>query len=107
VILTELQGYVRRRERVSLAELSTAFGAQPDALRGMLDRLVAKGRIRRLQRPARCAGCTICPREALEFYAWAGLAPAQPTPRVRTRLGKLDRDEQPRGASPPRCGVPR
>jgi hypothetical protein len=78
VILSELQSYVRARDRVSLAQLSLRFGAPPDALRAMLDRLVAKGRVRRLDCPPLCTGCRICPAEALEFYEWALVAPAVP-----------------------------
>ncbi len=80
MILTDLQGYVCARERVSLAQLSARFDAQPDALRGMLDRLVAKGRVRRVAPAARCGGCRICPSEALELYEWAAAAPAAPPP---------------------------
>jgi putative ferrous iron transport protein C len=96
MILTELQGHVRSRERVSLAQLSASFGIQPDALRGMLDRLVAKGRIRRLQSPGRCSGCTLCPPEALEFYEWAAASPASPPPRCAMP------EQQRRGC--PHCG---
>lgn len=80
MILIELQEHLRTERRASLAQLSTRFGAQPDALRGMLDRLVAKGRVRRLERPLRCSGCRICPDEALEFYEWfsAGPPPSPP-----------------------------
>lgn len=80
MILIELQEHLRGERRASLAQLSERFGSQPDALRGMLERLVAKGRVRRLERPLRCSGCRICPDEALEFYEWlsAGPSPAPP-----------------------------
>lgn len=76
MILMELQDHLRTERRASLAQLSSRFGIEPGALRGMLDRLVAKGRVRRLDRPVRCSSCRVCPDEALEFYEWAaGAAP--------------------------------
>lgn len=74
MILMELQDHLRAERRASVAQLSTRFGVEPGALRGMLDRLVAKGRVRRLERPGRCSGCRICPEEELEFYEWAAAA---------------------------------
>ncbi|MGE5637044.1 MAG: FeoC-like transcriptional regulator [Nocardioidaceae bacterium] len=71
MILTDLQHHLRSEGRASLAQLSLRFGVEPEALRGMLGRLVAKQRVRALPRPARCAGCKICPDTALELYEWA------------------------------------
>jgi len=84
MILTEIQGHIRTAERVSLAQLSASFGISPGALRSMLDRLVAKGRIRRLESAGRCSGCMICPPEALEFYEWAAAPPTLPPPTCAT-----------------------
>jgi len=77
MILTEIQTYLDDRGRASVAELETRFDVAPDALRGMLDRLAAKGRVRKLPRPSRCLGCDLCPPEDLEFYEWAA-APVKP-----------------------------
>jgi hypothetical protein len=71
VILTEVQERVRDQRCVSLADLSGHFEVEPEALRAMLERLVRKGRVRRLARPGACGGCRACPDEALDFYAWA------------------------------------
>lgn len=80
MILTDVQEYVREQRQVSLEQLARRFDVQPAALRGMLDRLSLKGRVRRLERPDRCTGCRICPEAALELYAWAGAAPADDRP---------------------------
>lgn len=85
MILIELQDHLRLERRASVAQLSARFGVEPSALRGMLDRLELKGRVRRLERPLRCSGCRICPDEALDFYEWA-VANAAPS-------------------APPECGV--
>lgn len=80
MILMDLQEHLRTERRASVGQLSARFGVEPGALRGMLDRLVAKGRVRRLERPSRCSGCRICPEEALEFYEWASPGPPPAAP---------------------------
>lgn len=69
MILAELQRYLDERGRASVAELETRFDISPAALRGMLDRLAARGRVRRLPTPSKCVGCQLCPPEELELYA--------------------------------------
>lgn len=78
MILTELQDYVREHRRVSLEQLSLRFDIPPAALRGMLDRLARKGRVRRIDRPPSCSHCRICPDAALEFYEWADAGRSPP-----------------------------
>lgn len=69
MILAELQAYLDDRGRASVAELATRFDVAPGALRGMLDRLAARERVRRLPTPVKCVGCQLCPPAELEFYA--------------------------------------
>lgn len=78
MILADLQRYVRAQERASMQELSDRLGADAEALRGMLDLLIAKGRIRRVGSPAVCGGCALCPPALLEVYAWAEGTPREP-----------------------------
>ncbi|MEZ5122319.1 MAG: FeoC-like transcriptional regulator [Solirubrobacterales bacterium] len=68
MILTEIQAYLDDRGRASVAECATRFDVAPGALSGMLDRLAAKGRVRRLPTPKKCLGCQLCPPEELDFY---------------------------------------
>lgn len=68
-MLRDLQGYLRDRQRASLDDLARQFRSDPDALRGMLDRLIRKGRVRKLPLKA-CGGCHSCQPETLEFYEW-------------------------------------
>ena len=58
MILAEVRDYVRQRGRVSLADLVHHFDSSPDAMRGMLDQWVRRGKVRRLESANRCQGCT-------------------------------------------------
>ncbi len=68
-MLRDLQGYLRDRQRASLAELAQDLHTDPEALRGMLAHLIRKGRVRPLPVQA-CGGCHSCQSETLEFYEW-------------------------------------
>jgi predicted ArsR family transcriptional regulator len=69
MILQELQHYLRGHRATTLAELAAHFHISPDALRGMLDRLICKGRIRKRE-SKQCGGCHSCAPETLELYEW-------------------------------------
>ena len=83
MILTELQHFVCRYQRVSLAQLRLHFSIEPDALRHMLSMLIRKGRVRLIPIPHRCDGCTCCNVETIEFYEWIEASSTQ-TPSVGT-----------------------
>jgi len=70
MFLSQLNRYFAQHKRVCLADLAVHFDAQPQALRGMLDMLIAKGRIGRVQTPMNCDGCIKCDPERLEIYEW-------------------------------------
>jgi hypothetical protein len=69
MILTELQTYLAKQKKVSLAELESHFRTDADALRGMLNRLIRKGRVRQ-QMAEKCSGCTHCDQQMFEVYEW-------------------------------------
>jgi putative ferrous iron transport protein C len=75
MILTEIQQYLSERGKASLEEMELHFRIDGNALRGMLNRLIRKGRIKKLSIPQRCHGCTCCILESLEFYEWIGSSP--------------------------------
>ena len=70
MILKELQNFVLKHHRVSLAEIELHFQMDGDALRQMLMKLVQKGRVRQLPIPEHCEGCSFCNLHAIEFYEW-------------------------------------
>lgn len=73
MVLSELKIYLQENRRVPLADLANHFRADPDALRGMLQKWVDKGRIRKLSGGSTCStGCCKCDPASLEIYEWLG-----------------------------------
>lgn len=72
MLLSRLTEYLERQGRASLAEIAVGVGAEPGALRGMLELLERKGRIRRLPPASRCGNCSGCAQGAADVYEWAG-----------------------------------
>jgi hypothetical protein len=63
-MLKEIESLVRERGSVSLRDLAVHFESEPEALELMAERLVRKGRIRRIDaacehRGARCRWCAV------------------------------------------------
>ncbi len=71
MILSDLRTYLRERGQSSLQDIALHFDTDPDALRGMLDHWIRKGKVSRMTN-ASCAsgGCTQCDPAAVEIYAW-------------------------------------
>lgn len=69
MILKDVQQYLLTRKRASLAQLEVQFSMSGDALRGMLNRLVRKGRVRK-NTGEKCGHCTSCDPNTMEFYEW-------------------------------------
>ncbi len=78
MIFTELQTYLSQQQKASLAQLASHFGTDASALRGMLQRLVHKGRIRQFQAD-KCGSCDHCDPSLFEFYEWLGPQPREET----------------------------
>jgi len=68
-MILDLQQYLRQHQTTTLDELARHFAIAPDALRGMLVKLVQKGRVRKLE-TKRCSKCHSCTPESLELYEW-------------------------------------
>jgi hypothetical protein len=69
MILRELQGYLCAQRQTSLAELERQFQIDADALRGMLEQLMRRGRVRKLA-GRQCGSCHSCAPTSLELYQW-------------------------------------
>jgi putative ferrous iron transport protein C len=69
MLLQDLQTYLKQRHRASLQEMSQQFHMDANALRGMLQQLVRKGRVQKTE-GSKCAHCCECEPESIEFYEW-------------------------------------
>ena len=75
MILSDIKRLLGERGQASLAELSQHFGSDPEAMRGMLEFWIARGRVVR-HVPSCGGGCTQCAPEVIEVYAWITNTPA-------------------------------
>ncbi len=70
MILSDIQKFIFDNKRASIADLKIHFRMDSDALRGMLNRLVQKGRICKMEEAKKCGGCSSCADDATEIYVW-------------------------------------
>ena len=71
MILSELKNYVKSRGQVSLKDAALHFDVEADAIRGMLDFWVSKGKVSKRSNDAACAGGCACSfKEDQEMYVW-------------------------------------
>ncbi len=71
MILSELKDYVKSRRQVSLKDAALHFDVEPEAIRGMLEFWVRKGKISKHGNDAACAGGCACSfKEDQEMYVW-------------------------------------
>lgn len=70
--LSALKNYLSERKIVPLNDIAVHFDSDPDALRGMLDHWIRKGRVRLHQEEGCqakcCGGCSS--HGSKEFYEW-------------------------------------
>lgn len=96
MILSEIRHYLQQHGRVSLADIALHLDTPPEAVRGMLETLLRKGRIRRHLLNSACgSSCCKCDAAATEQYEWAaGTAtdPQSPHPAhlFRENCGKQE-----------------
>ncbi|NLA75434.1 MAG: sugar metabolism transcriptional regulator [Deltaproteobacteria bacterium] len=71
MILSEIKKYFIEHPAASLADLSIRFNIDPDAMRGMLDQWIRKGRLRKLEQAGSCSNCcSNCKSKHMEIYEW-------------------------------------
>ena len=71
MILADLRHYLKQHSRVALADLVNHFNVDADALRGMLERWISKGNLRKTSQEAACGtSCCKCDPTLIEFYEW-------------------------------------
>lgn len=71
MLLLEVRDYIRERKHVSLRDLALHFDTDPEVVRAMLDKWIAKGRVRKCSTAA-CGGCAsnCSTAQAEEAYEW-------------------------------------
>jgi hypothetical protein len=88
MILSDIRQYLQQRGQATLADMALHFDADPEALRGMLEVWIRKGKVHKRMTSAACGdSCTLCDPATMELYIWSNNAP-QPvpiTPRPGTR----------------------
>ena len=80
-MLSKIREFLEEQGTASMAEIALHLDADPDAVRGMLDLWIAKGRIEKLAGGPACRTCTChCDPERMEFYRWRRPASSSRTP---------------------------
>lgn len=72
MILSDIKEYLVKHKRVTLGDLAVHFGTEPEAMKGMLDLWIRKGRVVKSDGRACCAkSCGTCAgAAAMEIYEW-------------------------------------
>jgi hypothetical protein len=71
MILSDIGHYVKEHQQVTLSQIALHFNAKPDAVRGILDIWVRKGKISRQSATASCGStCQQCDIASTEIYIW-------------------------------------
>ena len=71
MILSDLRNFLKQQRRVALKDMEVHFNIDANALRGMLDKWVNKGYVKKLPLGTTCAsGCCQCDPALTEIYEW-------------------------------------
>lgn len=74
MILADLKNYIEQHKRVHLTDISTHFDTDSGAIRGMLQKWIIKGRVRKVAVTPSCGtGCCKCDPDQFELYEWVEL----------------------------------
>lgn len=74
MILADVRDYLRTHRTATLGDLALHFDVPHEAMRGMVEQFVAKGRVKPLSFEATCnTACpTACDDTAMTIYQWVG-----------------------------------
>lgn len=83
MILADVRDYLRTHRTATLGDLALHFDVPHEAMRGMVEQFVAKGRVKPLAFEATCnTACpTACDDTAMTIYQWVGRDAAATAPR--------------------------
>ena len=73
MILSDLRAYLQQQRRVALKDIELHLNIDADALRGMLEKWISKGYVKKLPSGTPCdSGCCKCDPALTEIYEWIG-----------------------------------
>jgi putative ferrous iron transport protein C len=73
MMLSQIRQYLQQRGQVSLADIALHLDTPPEAVNGMLETLLRKGRVRRQLLNSACgSSCCQCDSAATALYEWVG-----------------------------------
>jgi hypothetical protein len=86
MILADIKTYLMKRGRTPLSDIALHLESDPDAVRGMLERWMRKGKVRKLLAHASCnSSCNVCDPTTTEIYEWLdNEAPPIEVPIIRS-----------------------
>ena len=72
MILSDIKKYLLTNKQITLGELCIHFDTEADAMRGMLEHWIKKGKVKKHAFEESCSnGCLkCCNRGAMEIYEW-------------------------------------
>ena len=71
MILSDIKHYLTQQGHATLADIALHCNATPDAVRGMLDQWISRGKVRKEMISSACgAGCSKCDPAVIELYIW-------------------------------------
>ena len=77
MILADIRRYLEQHRRAALQDIALRFDSDPDAVRGMLEQWIRKGKVRLCRASAACgSSCSKCGPDAVEIYEWIGAGQA-------------------------------
>lgn len=73
-MLLNIKRYLVQHQRTSIRDLALHFDTEQDAMRGMLEPWIKKGKVRKCETATTCGGCSDgCPSTSdgeMEVYEW-------------------------------------
>jgi putative ferrous iron transport protein C len=72
MILSDIKRYLQERKQATLSDLAIHFDIEPEAMRGMLEHWIHKGKVSKSALGASCKkGCASCSCDTdMESYLW-------------------------------------
>jgi len=78
MILTEVRNYLQQHGHASVRDIALHVDADNGAVRGILDHLTHKGRVRKIKANSACGtSCCKCDAGIIAVYVWGAQSPPE------------------------------